>query len=52
MARVKPWYSTKSNVYHNNTRCKTGNNIEKISLKKGKGNNRICEECKKLNQRK
>ena len=33
MPKKSPWYSIKvSDVYHNNTNCKTGNNIEKENI--------------------
>jgi len=29
MARVSPWHAVNANVYHDNTKCTEGNNIEK-----------------------
>ena len=49
MPKKSPWHSTKSDVYHNNTECNTGNNIEKENLAQGTGNKKLCEECAKLN---
>ena len=54
MAKVKPWHSTKpeSEVWHNDTKCNTGNNIERENFEKGKGsNNRECKECKHLGKK-
>lgn len=53
MPRKSPWHSKLKNidVYHNNTNCNTGNNIERENLRQGKGNKqRLCMECKRLNQ--
>jgi len=47
--KVAPWHSVNSNVYHNNTNCNTGNNIEVEYRKPGKGGNRLCKECARLN---
>ena len=51
MAKKKPWHSSEpeAKVYHNNTDCNTGNNIERENLEKGKGDHRECKECKRLN---
>ena len=50
MPQVAPWHSIKQNVYHNNTNCNTGNNIETENLRKNTtGNKPLCQECKKLN---
>ncbi|MFA5306928.1 MAG: hypothetical protein WC365_05780 [Candidatus Babeliales bacterium] len=40
-----PWYSIKADVYHDNTNCNTGNNIEKENLRQGTGNRKHCDEC-------
>jgi len=45
MAKVSPWHSVLSDVYHNNTECNTGNNIEKENVRPGTGGKRLCEEC-------
>lgn len=52
MARVSPWYAVKSDVYHNNTDCTEGNNIEPENKRAGNGNKRICSHCKRLNAKK
>lgn len=47
MSTTHPWHSVKvKDVYHNNTECKTGNNIENVNRREGKGQNReLCSEC-------
>lgn len=45
MAKKSPWHSIKTDVYHNNTNCNTGNNIEKENIRQGTGNKRLCKEC-------
>ncbi len=51
MAKKAPWHSSEPEVevYHNDTDCKTGNNIEKENVRQGTGGKRLCEECKGLN---
>ena len=34
MARKAPWHSVKAFVYHNNSSCNTGNNIERENAAK------------------
>lgn len=50
MAVKKSWHSDEegTEVYHNNTDCNTGNNIERENLEHGTGNHRLCKECKRL----
>ena len=50
MPRVAAWHSIKSNVYHNNTNCNTGNNIEWENHRVGTGGKAICAECARLNR--
>ena len=52
MTYKSPWHSDKPNidVYHNNTECNTGNNIEKENVKQGTGGKRLCTECENLNK--
>ena len=39
-------------VYHNNTECWNGNNIEKEYYRTGKGSKkRLCKTCKDLNRK-
>lgn len=45
MAKKAPWHSIKQNVYHNDTNCNTGNNIERENLRQGTGNKPLCKEC-------
>ena len=47
--KTSPWYSILSDVYHNNTNCNTGNNIEKENRREGTGGRRLCSECAGLN---
>lgn len=46
---AKCWYSIKQDVYHNNTGCNTGNNIEIELLRQGTGGKPLCQECAQLN---
>lgn len=51
MARVDPWHSVKPNdprVYHNNTNCNTGNNIERENRRSGTDGRPLCAECARL----
>ena len=50
MAKKNPWHSSESGteVYHDNTDCNTGNNIEIENIESGTGGLRKCEECKRL----
>jgi hypothetical protein len=51
MAKVAPFHSVKQNepqVYHDNSSCKTGNNIEKENRREGTGGRAKCSECAKL----
>jgi hypothetical protein len=52
MAKIKPWHSDEpeAEVYHDNTNCNTGNNIETENVEHGKGGHRECKECKRLNK--
>ena len=48
MSKVGPWHSVKPNtpqVYHNETQCKTGNNIERENRREGTGGRQLCKEC-------
>ncbi len=49
MPQKSPWHSTMQEVYHNNTECNTGNNIEKENVRPGTGGKKLCDECKRLN---
>jgi hypothetical protein len=48
MAVKSPWHSIKQDVYHNNTECNTGNNIERENIRQGTGGKRHCSECARL----
>lgn len=44
------WHTSKNtSVYHNNTECTEGNNIEPENYIKGKGGYNLCTKCKNLN---
>ena len=45
-----PWHSIHSDVYHDNTECNTGNNIDPKHLRQGTGGKTLCNECASLNQ--
>jgi hypothetical protein len=48
MTRVAAWHSVKPydpQVYHDETRCKTGHNIEAENRRSGTGNRPRCKEC-------
>lgn len=48
MSKTSPWHSVKQSVYHDNTNCNTGNNIEKENLRQGTGGKPKCKECSDL----
>ena len=50
MPNKAPWYSSKADVYHNNTECNTGNNIETENVRSGTGGKPLCKECAGLNR--
>jgi hypothetical protein len=39
-----PWNSTKENVYHDNSNCTLGKNIERKDIRTGTGGKPICAE--------
>jgi hypothetical protein len=47
MSKKAPWHSIKQPVYHDDTNCNTGNNIERENLRDGTGGKPKCQECKK-----
>lgn len=49
MPKVAPFHSVKQNVYHNNSKCTEGNNIEKQYLQSGTGGKPLCKHCSSLN---
>ncbi len=51
MAKTAPFHSVKlntPNVYHNNTSCTEGNNIEPQNKRAGTGNRPLCTHCQRL----
>ena len=50
MAKKSPWHSIKQSVHHDNTKCDTGNNIERESMRQGTGGKPLCDECAKLDK--
>lgn len=54
MAKTKPWHTIKKDprkkdVYHNDTSCTEGNNIERENRREGTGGRPLCEHCERLN---
>jgi hypothetical protein len=51
MPRTNPWHSTRAGetVYHNNTNCTEGNNIERYYIASGTGGKALCTHCARLN---
>lgn len=49
MAKVSPFHSTKEmRVHHDESKCTTGNNIEKQYRKSGTGGLPKCAECRRI----
>ena len=51
MSKVAPWHSSHPNhrrVYHDNTLCTEGNNIEAQYRVAGTGGRPRCEHCSRL----
>ena len=51
MAKTSPWHSVKPAarpVYHNDTRCTEGNNIERENRREGTGGHPLCARCAEL----
>jgi hypothetical protein len=51
MPRTSPFHSAKPNtrnVYHDNSACTEGNNIERQYLRAGTANRPKCEHCARL----
>jgi hypothetical protein len=49
--QMSPWHSVKDSdrpVYHDNTECTEGNNIEAENRREGTGNRPKCEHCARL----
>ena len=47
--KVNSYNAKNSDVYHNNSNCTEGNNIEKGNLQQGNGGKRLCKKCSTLN---
>lgn len=50
MTNARPWHSaldTDRKVYHDDTRCTEGNNIEARNRREGTGGRPKCEHCAK-----
>jgi len=53
MPRKSAWHSVKPNthnVYHDNTLCTEGNNIESYYLKQGTAGRPLCAHCARLDR--
>ena len=50
MAKKSAWHAEGSEVYHNNSKCTEGNNIEDRNRKTGDGGKRLCKHCRELNK--
>jgi hypothetical protein len=49
MAKKSPWHSKKQmDVYHDDTNCDKGNNIERENIASGTGGLPKCSTCKSL----
>jgi hypothetical protein len=48
MAKVSAFHSIKQSVYHDNSDCNTGNNIETENRRSGTGGHPRCSECARL----
>jgi hypothetical protein len=51
--KTNPWHSKKESdrkVYHDNTNCTEGNNVEKENRQSGTGNRPRCEHCTRLDK--
>jgi hypothetical protein len=48
--RTFPWHAATSDVYHNNSDCKTGRGVAQEERLSGTGGKPLCRECTELNQ--
>lgn len=51
--KTNPWHSKKETdrkVYHDNTSCTEGNNIEKQNVQSGTGGRPRCQHCAQLDK--
>lgn len=52
MNGYKEWHSKlQTSVYHNNTDCKVGDNIQPENVLPGRGGKKLCDTCKNLNSK-
>jgi hypothetical protein len=51
MGQTSAWHSIKQSVHHDNTSCKTGNNIESENRRSGTGGKPLCAECAELDRK-
>jgi hypothetical protein len=49
--KTSPWNSIKQSVYHDNTDCTEGNNIETENYREGTGEKSLCLHCKELDEK-
>ena len=49
MAKKTPWYAINQTIYHNDTDCIAGKNLDKQNVRQGTGDHSLCKECKTLN---
>jgi hypothetical protein len=50
MPSVSPFHSKlTTDVYHNNSACTVGDNIESYNKESGTGGKRLCDQCRSLN---
>lgn len=42
------WHSIKGEVYHDNSKCTKGNDIEEENWRRGTGGKKYCDYCKEL----
>lgn len=53
MPKTSPWHSVKKNdpnVYHDNTKCTEGNNIEPENRRSGTDGRPLCKSCDRLDK--
>jgi hypothetical protein len=53
MPKISPWHSKEKMdkpIYHNNTACTKGKNIETKNRGWGTGGHPLCEDCAGLNK--
>ena len=48
MTKTGPWHTTESRVYHDDTACTEGNNIELKNRQQGTGAKEKCSICLRL----